>query len=615
MLNKKEVVWDIEGNGLLPELSEVWMLCTKDIHTGSELVFTDHDNKYPNMDYGVEYLDSVTNHIGHNLFGYDISALKKIYGWELKDETKVTDTWILSLLNRYKRGHAHGLAGWGQQLGYPKGDYDDWSHYNHEMLRYCKRDVELNEKVYKKLHKEASGLINLNPLYSKRIEIEMFVARMNMKMVEKGWIYDQELSTKTQKELNEKMKRVEREIEPKLGTRRVYKDKAPKTPKYTKKGLYTATTARLLSEHLDKKVIPEDALSDNPPIKPTQWFQRYEDVPVEMGNMKEVKEYLMSIGWKPDEWNRSKESGRWRNTTPKLEGPALEAMGDIGKGVSDYYMMRHRRSAFEGFDEMANKRGDGRINGNMWCIGTPTFRVRHEGIVNLPGVDAPYGKELRSLFTCEDDRVIIGADSAGNQLRGFCHVMKNDDYTAKILGDDAHQFHADMIGSTRKEAKVFIYRILFGSTAWGLGKAFGKTEAYAQGLIDNFKKEVPEFDEEVSKLEEEWQKNQGWIFGETGNILFVDEQKKVLNAYLQDLEKVTCAASMMWSYDKMKEEGIDFYPTIFYHDEDAFAVKKEHAEKAAPIIAQGFTEGPKLVGVQIMAGGKPCIGKSYADVH
>jgi len=619
MTRTKQLVWDIEGNNLLPGLKDIWCLVTKDIETGTIQKFSDHDNALPNMDYGIEHLDSARHHIGHNLFGYDIPAMKKIYGWELDDDVKVTDTWILSLLNRYKRTHPHGLAGWGQKLNSAKIDYDDWSHYNREMLRYCVQDVELNHKVHTQLVAEARYLISRNPLYSKRIEVEMFVGRMNMKFNQRGWVYDKELADSTLEEINSKMRKIERFIEPKLGFKKVWIDKEPKEVKFTKKGWYNSNTARMLSEHLGKTVIPEDALSEHPPIKAGETFQRFKEVKITLKNPADVKDYLQEkCGWVPDEWNRKKNTtGRWVNTSPILDGKSLEDIGEIGKGVKEYSMLSHRKGAFEGFNVMAEARGDGRISGNMWTIGTPTFRVRHEGIVNLPKVGVPYGAEIRSLFTTEKGRKIVGADSAGNQLRGFCHVMKNEDYTNKVVyGPDAHQFHADMIGSTRDMAKVFIYRILFGSTAWGLAYAFGIGEEEAQTLIDNFKKEVPEFDQANERLEQEWNKNNGFIFGETGNLLFVDDPKNLLNSYLQDLEKATCSASMKWSWDKLREEGIDQYPVIFYHDEDAFSIAEEDVERAAPIIRDGFREGPKeYFGIQIMDGGEAQVGNTYADVH
>ena len=43
-----------------------------------------------------------------------------------------------------------------------------------------------------------------------------------------------------------------------MGTKVVFIDKEPKTPKYKKNGTYTATTAKLLSEYFETEVNVED---------------------------------------------------------------------------------------------------------------------------------------------------------------------------------------------------------------------------------------------------------------------------------------------------------------------------------------------------------------------
>jgi DNA polymerase-1 len=610
-----KLVFDIEGNGLLPELTDIWMLVIKDRETQTIYKFSDYTPALPSMKDGLDMLSKADVLIGHNVFGYDLPALHKIYGWVLPFDMKVHDTWILSMLNRYKRKHRHGLEGWGEHLGFQKGNFSDWSAYSNEMLRYCVNDVMLNDKVYDVLLREAAALIKRNPLYSKRIEVEMYIARLNAQLNQKGWVFDWELSHKTMKEINKRMDKTARRVEPKLGNKIIYKDKLPKLPKYTKKGWYAATTARMLTEHLGRTVTPENALDDNPPWPVGKEFQRFSEVPIEMGNMGDVKDYLMKNGWKPDVWNFSKVNGRLIKTSPKLEGESMKDLGDEGKGIKEYYMLRHRRSAIEGLQKAAEARGDGRISGNMWTIGTPSFRVRHEVIVNLPSTEAEYGTEIRSLFTCEDGYKVVGADSAGNQLRGFCHVVNNPEYTDKIINSDAHQVHADQLGISRAFAKVFIYRILFGSTGFGLAKALGIKEAEGNKIIEDYKKALPEFEKVVNEFRHQWKSNGGWVFGHSGNILFVEQEKDILNYYLQDMEKFTCSAAVYWSHQKLLEEGIDFYPTIFYHDEDAFVVREDQAERAGQIIRDGFKEGPKMFNVTIMDGGKACIGDSYADVH
>ena len=83
-------------------------------------------------------------------------------------------------------------------------------------------------------------------------------------------------------------------------------DKEPKTAKYKKNGEYTSVSARLLSDYLGKYVDVSDALSDNPPIKPHEEFQRKETVEARLGNQEHLKEFLYTIGWQPSQWNWKK---------------------------------------------------------------------------------------------------------------------------------------------------------------------------------------------------------------------------------------------------------------------------------------------------------------------
>ena len=88
--------------------------------------------------------------IGHNIIGYDIPALKKLWNVDFNGK-KVTDTLVMSRLAEPSRQGGHSLDSWGEQLGCPKGDYNDWLNFSQDMVEYCKQDVRVNELVYKKL--------------------------------------------------------------------------------------------------------------------------------------------------------------------------------------------------------------------------------------------------------------------------------------------------------------------------------------------------------------------------------------------------------------------------------------------------------------------------------
>lgn len=142
------IVVDIEADGLLPEITEVWCICMHNTENGEKFSFP------PNiLDEGLYVLNCNTIVIGHNFIGYDIPALKKVLGFDYQG--KVIDTMILSQLLYPERPGGHSLAAWGERLGFPKVEHEDWSKYTPEMLHRCEVDVALTRLVYEALCNEA----------------------------------------------------------------------------------------------------------------------------------------------------------------------------------------------------------------------------------------------------------------------------------------------------------------------------------------------------------------------------------------------------------------------------------------------------------------------------
>jgi len=147
------IVFDIEADGLDP--TKIHCIVAQDVDTMDVFTF---DNTQ--LDEGYTFLKNADKLIGHNIIGYDIPALKKVTGVDLSHK-KIVDTLVLSRLFKPSREGGHGLESWGYRLKFNKGDFgeqeEEWDTYTPEMLEYCKRDVELNTKVYQQLRIESRG--------------------------------------------------------------------------------------------------------------------------------------------------------------------------------------------------------------------------------------------------------------------------------------------------------------------------------------------------------------------------------------------------------------------------------------------------------------------------
>ena len=369
---------------------------------------------------------------------------------------------------------------------------------------------------------------------------------------------------------------------------------------------------------LGKTIYPSDALADEPPIGPDDTYQRTEVVQANLGNLDSVKEYLYSIGWKPDDWNWKRVSQyEMVKTTPKLTSTSLEPLGQMGIDIGTFYSTRNRHSVLRGWiDEVR----EGRLRGRMWTIGTPTFRVRHEIITNIPAVDASWGKEMRSLLIAEDGYRVVGADSAGNQMRGLCHYIGDDDFTDEVINGDVHQRNADVLGCDRSVAKGFLYAFMFGAGDKKLGTVLTGVPNATVGkeARAKFAESIPGLKKLKQKLDHIFHKTNhrgdAFIPGADGRRVYVSSSHQALNYLLQSAEGITMKAAMTYADRKLKAEGIDFYWTLFYHDEFAAVVREDQAEKALEIFLEALAEAPKAYGIMCMEG-DGTIGSNYADVH
>ena len=608
--------YDIETNGLEPDTIHCMVIYNLD--NNQTYKFSDVDPAHMGILDGIRMLQKADLLVGHNIISFDNYWIKQLYNIDLSN-IKIHDTLIMSQVLRYKRQHRHGLGAWGQFLKNRKIEFDQWHSYTKEMMKYCVQDVHLNVDVYHYLVKEFKAIAQKNKLIVKGLQVEHAAAIFNTRTRERGWNFDLDKAQANLKYMRSKMSKIEKIMEPKLGMRKIYIDKLPKTPKYTKKGWYTATSARLLSEYLHKTVKPEDAVSTCPPIQPGQEFQRSRQEQITMGSMDLVKEWLKSIGWKPDEWVIKKIGFEWIKQSPKLTTTSLVKLGAIGRLIDRYYTLRSRSSVIEGWIDQLK---DGRLHGNMWTIGTPTYRCRHEVIVNLPAVSARYGKKLRELFKADENTVLVGADSSGNQLRGLCHYVGNDDFTNEVIYGDQHQRNADALNCSRPVAKSYLYAYLFGAGDGKLGQVLtGKSNAHlGKESRDKFASSIKGLQELRDKLSNVWKnthytQGEGWFPAVDGRPVFCPAEHQTLNYLLQSMEGISCKAALDYAMKKIKEENLRAEPRLFYHDEQAWVSHPDDARRVGEILQESFKEAPKEFGINCMDGGDYIIGTSYADVH
>lgn len=86
--------------------------------------------------------------IGHNFRLYDAAQIERLTGGLITlAPTRIVDTLDLSraLVPEFPD---HKLRTWGDALGFPKLEHDDFEQYTPIMDEYCERDCRLNKRIF-----------------------------------------------------------------------------------------------------------------------------------------------------------------------------------------------------------------------------------------------------------------------------------------------------------------------------------------------------------------------------------------------------------------------------------------------------------------------------------
>lgn len=624
-------VFDLESDGLLLDITKIHCISLYDIDSGSTGTYS--GSKIPE---GLEILRDAEMLIGHNITGYDVAAIKKLYPkWDTKAE--LVDTLLATCILHPSYGIL-SLEDWAikLKLDESKVQHDDWSMYSPEMRERCESDVRINYKVYEHLrNNKAYSSISI------ALRLEQQVALIHAQQIINGVTFDVKRGISLLNELDRR-----------LETRRdLLVDTGPMTcvlvgvTKKNQKGMRKLKadmiadgkvpigTHKCYRSDGPYTIATKDYFPNGEYFKVHGPYTKIEIKKLNPDSKEEVKELLLSLGWVPTEWNRRKDkvSGEWRVTSPRLTEDSYESLPEgFGKAVAEYNMMSHRRNFLfnkkdktKGALAAVYKRGDGRVTPDAFTCGTPTARYRHSGTVcNIPRPTTVYGPEIRSLFRVPKGYLMVGVDLSGIEARCLAWYLLKGKYTkARETADlilspdktnDFHSYNAKNWGVSRDIAKNTLYCLMYGGGAKKLAQTAGKPESMGARLKKDFYKAHPGIKELIEDLEGAYGRK-GWIKCIDGRPLYVRSKMKLLNTLLQATAAVVFKMWMV-ELDILKTDNIK--QIIAYHDELVYEVPDEEtAEEWSKVTEDTALEIGKRMKSPIPIEAKAQIGLNWSEVH
>lgn len=454
-------------------------------------------------------------------------------------------------------------------------------------------------------------------------------------------------------------------------------------------------------------------------------FTAIKFVDFDMGKTAKFKDWLLDEGWIPDQWNtkdltvgsdgkklkgsdlngsinryiedlRSSKSGRMRMrlqgirpgittlgevrrklerqrkvlTTPKITEESLETVqGGLGKLVMQRMVWSHRRSLLQGL--LGERRNDGRLEAGANPCATPTGRMRHRVVVNIPAARSTFGEEIRSLFQGtplagkwkgrvitntikegqrrkgftnkveswdkkkekwkesghyrkylpKDQLVFVGYDGAGLELRMFAHYVNDAAYTLEVVSGDIHTANQNAAGlPTRDDAKTFIYAFLYGAGDAKLGSIVGGTSKDGAVLRDRFLKAYPNLAKLIDATKALAEK--GYLIGLDGRKLIMrrDETGKVathkaLNTLLQAAGAVVMKYAMVYLDKEVRKMKLRAWKVLDVHDEGQWECHPDDVAALRAIMERCVEYAGTLLKLNCPLASDSQYGRSWYETH
>ena len=612
------ILFDIEGDNYLNELTVIHCIVTKDVDTNEVRRFRPNEIKK-----GLKFLQDAKVLIGHNALDYDIRAIKKLYPrWST--DAYIYDTLIAAkiaypdikdrdfrklrkVMNKAPNQRTeietklmanigkHSLEAYGLRLGLHKGDFGKevgFETFSEDMLKYCERDVEVNTKLFHTLEAEE--------ISQDALDTEFETQKICLKQSEKGFNFNIDGANQLHKDLLKRKDELAELISNDLGgdfimnmgivvPKRTTQYKDVLRGKYTKGAAYSK---------LKMKPFNPNSRSD----LATRLMDRFK--------------------WKPKEYGK--------DGKPTLSEEVIDTLKyPVAKYISEYLMIDKRlgmlANGSNAWLKLYNEETKS-IHGRVNTLGAATSRCSHNkpNLAQIPAVRSPWGKECRTLFEAPKGMKLFGTDASGLELRMLAHYMysfDNGEYADTVLNGDIHTVNQNAAGlDSRDTAKEFIYSKIYGSGINGLADTCGMSASKMKEVVANFDRNLPALAQLTSTVKGVI-RTRGFVKALDGRKIYCTSEHAALNYLLQSAGTIVCKNWMNRIHDILKERDANYNDYIkqlaFVHDElqIAYDDTKITHEELDLISKQAMTWTQEKLGIRLKLDSDSKSGLNWADTH
>lgn len=616
----KKLIYDIETNGLLEELTVVHCLVLRDLDSDTVISCTDSapiGSGYTSIADGLRVLSSAEIAYGHNAIGFDDLALRKVYPsfvmhGLIKDTliiagmrwAHVKDSdYALAKLGKFPMHLAgrQSLEAWGYRLGVHKTEYKGgWESWSEEMQSYCVDDTATTKALVR--HIQQSGV---SP---ESVDTELKLRHYLLKQEANGWPFDLDKAAALQSQFAQRRLELENDL----------------------RGFFPSWV-RSLGTFTPKVNNKARGYVKGVPVEKTKVIE------FNPSSTAHIAERLIELhGWKPTAFTPT--------GLPQVDEKALKGLPFPPIPTLLEYLLIEKRleqlsEGKQGWLRHVKKNpqtGLLHIHGGVKQSGTITHRASHvnPNLGQVPKVGKPYGAECRELFYVPKGWVQIGADASGLEARIVGHfVAKYDNgaYAKLLLEGDIHTENRKAFGlpegkEPRDRSKTGYYAWLFGAGPEKMGKTLFP-DAPASQWVTLGKKAIATMLDNAPGLKYlvaqvgVAQKNNGYIRGLDGRRVYIRHVHAALNTLIQSAGAIICKKWIV-NFDAVLTErfgpqGWDgqWAALGWIHDEVQIAVRPAIADEVKRILVEEIDKLTEHFHFRCPLTGEAKVGGNWKETH
>jgi len=251
---------------------------------------------------------------------------------------------------------------------------------------------------------------------------------------------------------------------------------------------------------------------------------------------------------------------------------------------------------------------------------------------NIP-IRTPEGRRIRQAFIPPDGKILLAADYSQIELRIMAHLSGDEGLVKAFTEDmDVHRATAaevfeldvaDVTADQRRSAKAINFGLMYGMSAFGLGKQLGIGRGQAQEYVDMYFDRYPGVRQFMDDIREQ-ARAAGYVETEFGRRLYLPEindrnaqrrqyaERSAINAPMQGTAADIIKRAMVTVHKWLEDSNVPARMIMQVHDELVLEVDEKSVESVREEVIKLMSAAAELsVPLKVDAG----IGANWDEAH